>query len=85
MVSQVVAHIYMYVFGIFQDNIKKLLSQNTTENTIGDGYQGDVSSGQSTPLKLASENIHLGEQLQSFLRLGYTLNQALVGSLLFIL
>ena len=52
-----------------QENIKKLLSQNTTENTTGDGYQGD-ESGQSTPMKLASENIKLGEQLQSFLRCG---------------
>ena len=57
------------LFLSIQENIKKLLSQNTTENTTTDGYQGDVSSGQSTPLKLANENIRLGEQLQSFLRL----------------
>lgn len=52
------------------DNIKKLLSQNTTENTTdGDGgYSGDVSSDPSTPVKLAREEINLGEHLQSFFR-----------------
>ncbi|KAL4236878.1 hypothetical protein ACF0H5_005264 [Mactra antiquata] len=52
------------------DNIKKLLSQNTTENTLeGDlGYSGDVSSDPSTPVKLAHEDIKLGEHLQSFFR-----------------
>ncbi|XP_052257477.1 SCL-interrupting locus protein homolog isoform X2 [Dreissena polymorpha] len=51
------------------DNIKKLLSQNTTETTLErDGYVGDISSDPNTPVKLAHENIKLGEHLQSFLR-----------------
>ena len=48
-----------------------MLSQNTTEGsgeTITDGYQGDISSDPSTPVKLGREELEIGAHLQSFLR-----------------
>ncbi len=57
----------MCCVSLYQDNIKKLLSQNTTEADDYGGYHGDISSDQSTPVKMAREDFNLGAQLQSFM------------------